>query len=147
MPGMADEIECDGEIARAAHRRSRLAVSPVPRPDWPAEGWLEPDEQLLARSPASVDRRITAARDRPPSGTLYVTSKRLVLTGVTPMWIALGEIQEAAIVGGKLVLLLPDGIGVTITCERPQHLRAQIAAARATTPVPRTPELAQPSPR
>ena len=144
---MPEEIDRDGEIARAAHRRSRLAVSPVPRPDYAAEGWLEPGEQLLARSPATVDRRITAARDRPPSGILYVTSKRLVLTGVTSMSIALREIQEAAIVGGKLVLLLPDGVGVTITCDRPELLRVKIAAARAARLAPGTPQAVQPSPR
>ena len=129
---MADEIERDGEIAREAHRRSRLAVSPVPRPDCDVQGWLEPGEQVLAwRSPATLDRRVPVERDRPPFGDLYVTSDRLVLCGATPVSIALTEIQDAAIVGGNLGLLLRDGVGLTISCDRPMVLRAQIAEARA----------------
>lgn len=144
---MADEIDRDGAAAEAVHRRLHVTVPPLPRPDAAAEAWLEPDELLLARLPATIDRRITAARDLPPSGILHVTSQRIFLSGVTPLSIALGEIQEAAIVGGKLVLLLPDGVGVTITCDRPHLLRIQIAAARATLAAHGTSDEAQSSPR
>ena len=129
---MADEIKCDGEIARAARSRSSWRSHPSLGQDCAAQGWLEPGEQLLAwRSPAAVDRRVAGEQGQPPSGDLYVTSERLVLSGATPVSIALPEIQEAAMVGGHLALLLRDGVGVTISCNRPEALRTQIAEARA----------------
>jgi hypothetical protein len=79
----------------------------------------------------TLDRREPGACVRPPSGDLYVTSERLVLIGATRASIALAEIEEAALVRGNLVLLLHDGVGVTIRSDRPQILRREIAAARA----------------
>jgi hypothetical protein len=129
---MADDFERDGEIAWKARTRPRAPISPVLRPASGVECWLEPGEQLIARrSAVTVDRRELGSGDRPPSGDLYVTSQRLVLAGGTLVSIWLPEIEEAALVRDRLVLLLNDGVGVTITCDRPELLRALIAAARS----------------
>ena len=127
-----DEADRAGEIA--VRPRSRL---PPPAPsaaplDRGAERWLEPGEHVLARrSAATLERREPLARDRRPAGELYVTSERLFLAGTARISIALVEIEEAALVGGNLELLLCEGVGVTIRCDRPQALRAELAAARA----------------
>jgi hypothetical protein len=72
------------------------------------------------------------------SGRLYLTSTRLVLLGrptadgpvESELSVALGDIEELAVVGERLLVSLADGTGITIDAGRPRLLRVQIAAAR-----------------
>jgi hypothetical protein len=127
-----DEADREGAIAGGSRSRLPSATPSTALSDWDAERWLEPGEHVFARrSVATLERREPVACDRPPSGDLYVTSERLFLAGAARISIALAEIDEAALVAGNLVLLLREGVGVTIRCDQPQELRAEIAAARA----------------
>ena len=124
--------DSDADRAEAAAARSRYrAVGLVPiSPDPGVEVALAHGEQLVARQPSvRIDRRQHS--EARPCGDLYVTSERVLVLGRGSISIPLDEIDDAAVLGGALVLLLGGGKAVTVETNRPRLLRVQIAAARA----------------
>jgi hypothetical protein len=147
--------ETDAIQARERYRNEGL---PVIAPDPEIGARLRPNEELVEMRPgAMVGRALLAgvggaagedgagtassaaqAVVESLSGRLYLTTARLVLL-VRPsadgpveseLSVALGDIEELAVVGERLLVSLSDGTGVTIDAGRPRLLRVQIAAAR-----------------
>jgi len=128
---MGRDTDEDADAARIARARFRDDASPTIRRDRSADRWLHPGEQLVARrDEATLDRR-GGPTDGPPSGMLLLTTERLFLVGSRPVSIPLDQVEEAALLGERVVLLIRGGVGVTIKCAGPRLLRVQIAAARA----------------
>jgi hypothetical protein len=125
----------DDEDAGHARRRYRShGIEPL-EPDPCIGPLLEPGEDVLARHQGVVlDRRQLSTRDDPSSpmpGDLYVTSSRLVHVGRRVVTIELDDVEDAALVGDRVLLITRGGIGVTLEGDRPRLLRVQMAAARA----------------
>jgi len=128
---MRTDSETDRTEAAAARSRYRavglVPISPVPGMDEA----LGPGEWLVARRPSvRIDRRHHGEELR-PCGDLYVTSERVLVLGRGTISIPLDDIEDAALLGGALVLVLCGGNAVTVETDRPRLLRVQIAAARA----------------
>jgi hypothetical protein len=147
--------ETDAIQARERYRNEGL---PVIEPDPEIGARLGQNEQLVEMRPgAMVGRALLAgvggaavedgvgtassaaqAGVESLSGRLYLTSTRLVLLGrltadgpvESELSVALGDIEELAVVGERLLVSLADGTGITIDAGRPRLLRVQIAAAR-----------------
>ena len=129
-----DVERADDEDASAARRRYRShGIEPL-APD-PCIGLLlEPDEDVLARHHGvGLDRRQStrAAPSAQLLGDLYVTSARLVHVGLSVLMIELDDIEDAALVGDRVLLVTRGGVGVTLETGQPRLLRVQVAAARA----------------
>ena len=131
----SDVRPTDDEDASRARRRYRShGIEPL-APD-PCFGvLLEPGEDVLARHQGvGLDRRQLSTRDgssAPTVGDLYVTSTRLVHLSLPVVMIELDDIEDAALVGHRVLLVTRGGIGVTLEADRPRLLRVQMAAARA----------------
>lgn len=147
--------EADAVQARERYRSDGL---PMIEPDPEIGARLRPNEELIEMRPgAMVGRALlvgvggaagedgvgTASSAAQPaveslSGRLYLTTARLVLLVRSSadgpvdseLSVALGDIEELAIVGERLLVSLADGTGLTIDAGRPRLLRVQIAAAR-----------------
>ena len=96
---------------------------------------LDPTEHLLA-----VRRSVLFDRRQTPSGIdvsiglagdLYLTTQRLILVGRTTLSLDLDEIDETVLSGDRLLLVMRDGLGVSIGVAWPRLLRVEIATARA----------------
>ena len=132
----ADEAEAD-----RARERYRTGAMPALEPGGRIAALLEPDEHVVAvRRSAFVDRRQPAAgadaragADAPTgvAGDLYLTSRRLIVTGRVTLSFELGAIEETMLSGERLLLVLRDGRGASIDVSQPRLLRVEIAAARA----------------
>ncbi len=126
----ADEAEADE--ARARIRREGLPDLP---PDERIAPLLQPGERVVAvRHAALLDRREPAPGERLTpgvAGELYVTSRRLVLVGRLTLSLGLDAVADAVVSGGRLLLVLRDGHGVTLQAAGPRLLWVEIAAARA----------------
>lgn len=89
---------------------------------------------IALRRSAMVDRR----QPRPGSGArgelagdLYLTPRRLLIVGRLTLSFELEEIEDALLSGELLLLVMRDGIGLSLDVERPRLLRVEIAIARA----------------
>ena len=127
----ADSDEAAASEARACYREHGL--EPL-EPDDAIRGLLGPGEKVLAvRYGVALDRRIGSARVSvidSIQGDLYVTSDRLVHVGSQAVSFDLSEIEDSALVGEKVLLVLRDGVGVAFDADHPRLLRVQIGAAR-----------------
>lgn len=118
---------------RAAHdvRERALAepIQPVPPPDDPALVAALEGEGLFAVRRSAI---LNAGRGDMPGygGTLLLTATRLLLVGQVTIALRLVDLQETALAGGRLLITLRDGEGVTLDVGQPRLLRAQIAAVR-----------------
>ena len=107
----------------------REPIRPMPAPKDPRlVAALEGEELFAIRSSAILN----AGRGDVPGygGTLCVTSTRLLLVGQVTIALRLVDLQETALAGGRLLISLRDGEGVTLDVGQPRLLRAQIAAVR-----------------
>jgi hypothetical protein len=127
---LADEAAAD--LARARYRTQPIATL---APDERIGPLLVPDERVVAiRRSALLERRqpMPGARaTRGLAGTLYVTSRRIVLLGRASLSFGLGAIQEVMVSGDRLLVVLRDGQGFTLEVQQPRVLRVELAAARA----------------
>jgi hypothetical protein len=64
------------------------------------------------------------------AGRLYLTDRRLVHAGQALFSLALSTLDEASIVGERLLLTFASGEGVSFDVAQPRLLRAQIGIAR-----------------
>jgi hypothetical protein len=128
-------IDTDEAAASEARLRYKThGIEPI-EPDDSIRCLLMPGEQLLAtRRGVALDRRAQAAFAGPPGsvwGDLYVTSARLIHIGGAVVSFDLDDIEDAPMADDRLLLLLADGVGLSLDADRPRLLRVQIAAARA----------------
>jgi hypothetical protein len=128
---MGSDIDQDAADATAARARYRAAGPETIPPDPAVRHVLAPGERLIARRCRAFVERRHPGVDARPTGDLYVTSERLILVGRKALSIALAEIEDAAVIADRVVLLLTGGAVLAIEAERPRLLRVQIAAARA----------------
>jgi hypothetical protein len=127
-------VAADEDAARRARERYCKAPMVPLAPDARVAAWLAPGEVLLAiRESVLFERREPlggSADPRGVGGTLFLTSRRLVLVGRVQLVIGLEEIAEAVMSGERLLLVLRDGLGIALEASRPRLLRVEIAAAR-----------------
>ena len=128
----------DEAAANAA--RERLRTSPLATlvPDGHIGPLLLPGERVLAiRWSALLERRQPTPRARTTGGlvgTLYLTSRRLVLVARTSLSFGLDAIQEVMLSGDRLFIALRDGQGLTLDVSEPRLFRVELAAARGVVP-------------
>ena len=121
------------EDERAANEVRDLAqhepIRPLPTPEDPRLVAALEGEELFAIRTSAI---LNAGRGDVPGygGTLCVTSTRLLLVGQVTIALRLADLQETALAGGRLLITLRDGEGVTLDVGQPRLLRAQIAAVR-----------------
>jgi len=129
---MAEPDDVAASEARVRYRT--CGVEPV-EADEGIRGLLVSGEDVVAvRRNVALDRRLASAREPVVDsirGDLYVTTKRLVHVGDCVLTFDLEEIEDSALAGDTVLLLLGDGVGVALRTDRPRLLRVQIAAARA----------------
>jgi hypothetical protein len=137
VPGSVGDVvagaAADEAAAAEARRRYQSERMASLGPDPAITPLLAPGEEVLAvRRCVGFERRL-ASRGKVCAGRgdLYLTSARLVLLGQTTFAIGLDEIEEAMLSGGRLLLVLHDGAGMSLELERPLLLRVEIATARA----------------
>jgi hypothetical protein len=122
-----DDDEAEAAAARERFRSEGLtALAP--------DAWIAPrlgsSEAVLAVVPAAaLDRRHPPAD--PLVGDLYVTNERIVLRGRIVVEVPLDRIDDAVLLGRRILLVLRDGGGMVLDVDRPQLLRVVIAAARS----------------
>jgi hypothetical protein len=129
---IADRIAQD----EAAAREARLTYHARGLPEIQADGagvFLQPGEVLHAvYGSAILEDAGWTDRAHPRGGTLYLTSERLVHTGVESSELSLAAIDEMGIGLERLVLIrLRDGSDMAIEVDQPRLLRVQLAAAIA----------------
>ena len=140
-PALRDAAEivrraADDEAA-ATDARARFRAMGPPRlePDARIAALLARDETLIAvRASAILERREPRPSEPTGSGVggqLAVTSQRLILAGRHLLTFDLAEVEEIAMSGDRLLVVMRDGLGVTLSVEQPRLLRVEIAAARA----------------
>lgn len=147
----SDTDESAASDARARYRQH--GVEPL-EPDESILRLLVPGEQVLAfRQGVALNRRMASSRVSVVDsirGDLYLTTARLVHVGTQVVTVDLDEIEESALAGETVLLLLGEGVGVALDADRPRLLRVQIALARAARtrrdgPVEGQPDLPQPA--
>ena len=125
----AHEDERDAIEARVRYRADGLPILEV---DGPAAERLRATETVVdVRSSAVVSRHLRGDGTDLFSGRLYLTTQRLMVVGHAPLDVELGEIDELALAGERLLVTLRDGTGLAIDASRPRLLRVQISAALA----------------
>ena len=124
----AHEDERDAIEARSRYRAQGLPVLEV---DGPMADRLRPGETVIdARTSAVVSRHHGGDGTDDFPGRLYLTTQRLVVAGALSLDVELGQIDEMALAGERLLITLRDGTGLSVDASRPRLLRVQIAAAR-----------------
>jgi hypothetical protein len=125
----------DEAAADLARERYRTQPMPALEPDDRIGPLLGADERVIAvRRSVQLDRRQPIPGWDVPlglAGDLYLTSRRLVLVGRMTLDFNLEDIEEIGLSGGRLLLALRDGLGVSLDLEQPRMLRVEIATARA----------------
>ena len=125
----------DEAAADAARERYRAGKIPELAPDARIAPLLGEDERVVAvRQAAVFDRRQPVLGSDVPTGLggdLYLTTRRLILTGRLTLAFELDEIEEAMLSGERLLLVMKGGQGLSLDVTGPRLLRVQIAAARA----------------
>lgn len=129
-----DSRRADDEEASAERRRYRNhGIEPI-APDPCIGALLEPAEQVLAcHRWVALDRHQRSTGEAPSAsvrGDLYVTTARLVHVGPQVDVVELDDIEDAALVGDRVLLVTRGGAGITVDTDRPRLLRVQMAAAR-----------------
>lgn len=118
-----------------ARRRARIhGPEPIDADDRIGPILRAGERALAVRREAAFirrDARAWMADGAPALGDLYVTTQRVIHIGPSLVAIELDEIEDAAIAGEQILLLLRDGLDVVIGVERPRLLRVQISTARA----------------
>ena len=127
-----DSDEAAAREARARYRR----YGPEPLdPTDAARALLAPGEVLLGICPdVALELRRPGEGGPPlqrPVSDLYVTSERLVHTGREDWSIRLDDIDDAAVSGGRILLVLRGGAGAALDTDQPRLVRTRIATARA----------------
>lgn len=132
-----DSPEADTDEAAASQARARFRSSglePVEADDR-VRPVLAPGEQVIAvRHGVALDRRVASSRASAVDsirGDLYVTTARIVHIGDKVNTFPLDQIEDSALAGESVLLILHDGVGIVLDADRPRLLRVQIAAARA----------------
>lgn len=131
---IADRIASDEAAASEARQAYQAEGLPVLEPDGAASAFLQPGEVLHAVHESALleDPGWTDRATHPRGGTLYLTSERLVHTGVESSELSLAAIDEMGIGLERLVLVrLRDGSDMAIEVDQPRLLRVQLAAAIA----------------
>jgi hypothetical protein len=127
--------EVDETAAAEARERFRAdGMAPLASDDDIA-ALLRPGERIFATHRA-VNARYHSVPDAvlgapPVAGTLHLTSARIIVAGSTVLTVDLEDVDEAVLSGGRLLLVLRRGMGLSLSVERPRLLRVQIAAVRA----------------
>jgi hypothetical protein len=128
----ADTDEAAASEARARYREHGVEAI---EPDEAIFALLGPGERVLAvRHSAAIDRRLSSGRASAIEsirGDLYVTTSRLVLIGREVFAFDLADIEDSALAGETVLLLLHAGVGLALDVDRPRLLRVQIGTARA----------------
>jgi hypothetical protein len=128
IPLRAREDEGEAVEARIRYRIDGLPSLDV---DGPVAERLRPGESVVdVRSSAVVSRHPRRDGIEQFPGRFYLTTKRLMVAGLAPFDVELGEIDELALAGERLLITMRDGTGLSIDASRPRLLRVQIAAAR-----------------
>ena len=118
----------DEEAAAAARDRFRIEPVPAIEADEAVRGHLEPDETVHALRRRAILSAPGGDGALGYGGTLYLTSRRLVLLGQVEMSVKLADIDETSLAGERLLLTLRNGEGFTLDLDRPRLLRAEMAA-------------------
>lgn len=133
-PGLLSPDSDEEAASKARIHYKEHGMEALP-PDERIQHRLFPDEHVLAiRRGAGLDRRqpaVEAGSIVSNRGDLYLTSGRLVHLGDHAITLDLDQIDDAALAGERLLLVLRDGVGVALCVDRPRLFRVQIAAARA----------------
>jgi hypothetical protein len=139
--GVATDAEVDDDVlATSARARFRSEGIVGIEPDERMAAVLGQDEELVAvRQSASIER-LSEARGSSTSRPLAITPERLlILDAELPVTLAsLEELDDVTVVTDRLLVLLRDGAGFTITTSQPRLLRVELAAARASRMDPHT---------
>jgi hypothetical protein len=135
-PGIRDAEEIllraheDELLALEARARYRADGLPILDVDGAIDELLRPDEAVVDIRPSAViNRHLRDDGYEDFPGRLYLTNQRLMIVGRAPLAIELGEIEELALAGERLLVTLRDGTGLSIEASRPRLLRVLIAAA------------------
>jgi hypothetical protein len=134
-PGLRDaqaivaRIEAD-EAAAAAVRNSAVDGLPFVEPDAIIGPELRDGERVHALREGALMNRLDGGLLPGYAGRLYLTDRRLVHAGQALFSLALSTLDEASIVGERLLLTLVSGEGVSFDVAQPRLLRAQIGIAR-----------------
>ena len=127
----AQEDDAAAAVARARYRTHRMPSLPH---DERIRPLLAPRERVLAvRDSARAERRQPSPGTHPIgglTGSLYVTSCRLILVGRITLAYDLETIDEAVLSGERLLLVFRDGQGLTLEVAQPRLLRVELSAAR-----------------
>lgn len=129
------------EVAATAARRQYRAEGLTPlEPAADLGALLGAGERIFATRPQTVLQRRTR-RDEPVdsasvTGDLVLTSARLILVGDRCLAFDLEDIEEAVLAEEQLLLVMRNGVGLSLAVAQPRLLRVQIAAARAIARVP-----------
>jgi len=130
---LADADEAAADEARQRYRTQSMAAL---EPDARIAPLLRVGEHLVAvRRSAMLDRRQPALGSDASTdlgGDLYLTPRRLVLVGRRTLSFDLDGIEEVMLAGERLLLVMRDGVGASLSVAQPRLLRVEIAAARAT---------------
>ena len=127
---MLERIEADETAAEEFRERHRREPTSPLEPDAAIAHHLRPHESLLAVHPhALITIEGGYGTGATTGGRLYVTSERMVHLGSTVHTVDLRDLEELALSGERLLLMLTAGEGVVIEVPRPRLLRAQAAAA------------------
>ena len=107
------------------------AIEPL-EPDATIAALLEPGESVFAVRESAIMN--PGDPEHPHSlpgygGTLYLTSRRLVHVGQVVLSVALSDIQEAVVIGQRLLLTLRNGEGMSLEIDRPRVFRVKVSAA------------------
>jgi hypothetical protein len=134
-PGLRDaqaivaRIEAD-EAAAAAARRSAADGLAFMEPDAIIGPELREGERVHALREGALLNRLDGGVLPGYAGRLYLTDRRLVHAGQALFSLALSTLDEASIVGERLLLTLASGEGVSFDVAQPRLLRTQIGIAR-----------------
>jgi hypothetical protein len=135
-PAATDE-ELDEEAAALARDRYRTSGLAPLSTDERLASLLHPGERVFAlHEHVTAGRRALRAGSAEPAtatGTLLLTSLRILVAGDAIVEVGLEDIEEAVISGDQLLLVLRYGQGLALSLERPRLLRVQVAAARSVT--------------
>ena len=126
-----ERAERDERDAQEAREHYRVSGLPEVLPDATVAAHLQPGEELVAvRASVSADRDGRGDDEQLLAGPLYLTNRRLLLLARLPLAIDLSLIDEVALAGERLLLLLRDGTGLNVQTPAPRLLRVQISAAQ-----------------
>ncbi len=128
--GLMARAEADERAASEARARIRAHGLARLTLDTAVVGLLGPGEDLVAHRPSVVvERHLPQDLRDDVGGALYVSTRRLLLVGRTPLSVDLADIHELSVVGERLLLTLRGDVGLSIQASEPRVLRVEIAAA------------------